>query len=162
MNADALTPKEVVDPNSFDIIRDSVTLSKFKDLSPTETSPRGGTPLYDSTAKLINLAEAVGNEKTVIIIMTDGEENSSKAYTLQAIRDRIVTCKARNWEVLFLGAEFNADNIATQYGLSKGKVINTTLENTSRSMDFYAKASASYADFGTAVDTMAVKADLAN
>ena len=152
---------EVVDPNSFDVIRDKVSIKKFKDVGINETSPRGGTPLYDSTAKLLNLADKNNNEKTVIIIMTDGEENSSKTYNLASIRDRIATCQARGWEVLFLGAEFNADTVAQNYGLSAGKVINTSLRNMDATMNFYATASADYTVSGKAVDTRAVKASLA-
>lgn len=145
---------------SFVTIRDNVSIKEFKSLEATELSPRGGTPLYDATAQIINMAETDNNKKSVIIIMTDGEENSSKEYNLAAIKARIEGCIARDWEVVFLGAEFNADNTARSYGLDSGKVISTTLKNTCRTMDWYADASAAYAT-GMAIDTTAVKADLA-
>lgn len=155
----ATTTPEVVDPNSFDILRNKVSLEEFKDLDINETSPRGGTPLYDSTAKLINLAEQNNNEKTVILIMTDGEENTSKTYNLKSIRDRIASCQHRNWEVVFLGAEFNADTVAQDYGLAASKVINTrSAQNLSATMDWYATSSMAYAKTGAAIDTTAVKA----
>lgn len=147
-------------PLSFITIRNNVNIKKFKPLDIDTVSPRGGTPLYDATAQIINMAETDNNKKSIIIIMTDGEENSSKEYTLTAIKDRIAGCIARDWEVVFLGAEFNADNVASSYGISGRKVINTTLENTIVSMDWYARSSAAYAT-GMAIDTTAVKADLA-
>lgn len=142
---------------SFDIIRDSVLVGpKYKNISNTELKPRGGTPLYDATGMLLNLADKNNNEKTVIIIVTDGEENQSTNYNLNTIRDRIATCQHRGWEVIFMGAEFNADTIARSYGLSEGKVINPSLRNMNETMSFYATASANYVG-GREIDTMAVK-----
>ena len=146
---------------SFTVLRNKVNIKKFKTLKANETEPRGSTPLYDATARLINMADSNNNDKTVIIIMTDGEENCSRDYTLNSIRDRIAACTKRGWEVLFLGAEFNADRVASSYGLGAGKVINTTLENTARSMEYFAKSSAMYSATGAAVDTLSVKNDLA-
>lgn len=146
---------------SFDLLRKQVDISEFKQISINETSPRGGTPLYDATAKLIDLAETRGNERTAIIIMTDGEENSSNKYTLSTIRDRIASCQKRNWEVLFLGAEFNVESMAKDYGLAAGKFVNTRSVNMDATMNYYASATTAYAQSGTAVDTTSVKADLA-
>lgn len=150
---------EYGDPNTFEIMRDKISLDKFKDLAIDELSPRGGTPLYDSTAKLINMADTNNNEKTVILIMTDGEENSSRTYTLATIRDRIATCQKRGWEVVFLGAEFNAETVAKNYGLDSSKVISTrSAQNLSATMDWYATSSMNYATTGAAINTSAVKA----
>lgn len=157
----AVPAMEYGDPNTFEVLRNKVALKDFKDLDIHETSPRGGTPLYDSTAKLIDMADTDNNEKSVILIMTDGEENSSRKYNLATIRDRISTCQKRGWEVLFLGAEFNADNIATSYGLAPSKVINSSLRNMSQTMDWYATSSAQYATVGAAINTTSVKSTLA-
>ena len=156
-----MLPLEKIDPNTFTVIREAASLNEFKMLEINELSPRGGTPLYDSTAKLINMAEKEGNEKTVIIIMTDGEENSSREYTLQAIRDRIGSCQKRGWEVLFLGAEFNVETMARDYGIGMDKVVSTrSSAKLKDSMNFYATASASYTTAGAAIDTTTVKANL--
>jgi uncharacterized protein YegL len=146
---------------SFTVLRDKANIKKFKTLQPGEVAPRGSTPLYDATARLINMADSANNEKTVIIIMTDGEENCSRQYNLSSIRDRIATCQKRGWEVLFLGAEFNADHIASSYGLAAGKVINTSLRNMDASMSFMAASSTNYTRTGEAIDTLSVKDKMA-
>lgn len=142
-------------------LRDAVALSDWKDVGIEEVKPRGGTPLYDATAVLLNKVDAVAPKKAVIMIVTDGEENNSTTYNLTSIKDRIATCKGRGWEVVFLGAEFNADNTARSFGLGSDKVINTTLRNMAPSMDFYAKSSSEYTTFGSAFSTEAVKASMA-
>ena len=67
------------DGESYDVIRDG-DVKGFVALNPLEYSPRGSTPLYDSCAKMISTAEQRNAEKTIIVIMTDGEENTSKEY----------------------------------------------------------------------------------
>ena len=143
---------------SFNVLRDEVSLAKFKDISCDETSPRGGTPLFDATAKVLNMADKKNNKKTVILIMTDGDENTSSTYNIDSIKDRIATCTNRGWEVIFLGAEFNADATASMYGLSKSKVINSSVENLTKNMRSYATGTMNYAS-GTAIDTTAIRED---
>ena len=145
---------------AFEVVRESVAAGSFVAIGYEEIKPRGGTPLYDATAKLLNIADAAAPKKAVIMIVTDGEENESKVYNLESIKDRIATCKGRGWEVVFLGAEFNADNVAKSYGLTGDKVINTTLRNMDKSMDHYSKLTSAYT-MGSAINTSAVKAAMA-
>ena len=142
---------------SFDILRDKQHISKFKAIAIDEMSPRGGTPLYDATARILNMADANNAEKTVVVIMTDGAENESVDYTLNAIRDRIATCQHRGWEVIMLGAEFNAEAVAQSYGLSATKAYNSDAGNMRNAMASYATASANYTMCGAAIDTTSLK-----
>ena len=138
---------------NYETLRHAVDISVFDNLREGECFPRGGTPLYDAVAKTINIAEVAGFAKTVIIIMTDGEENTSKVYNRNSITDRISSCTSRGWEVLFLGSEFNADSTATGVGLGTNKVMNATLNNQNAFMRGLATASTSYFETGEAVDT---------
>lgn len=137
----------------FDILRNKKSLKSFKKLTSVEVTPRGGTPLYDATAKMLNLADKNNNEKTVIIIMTDGEENESKVYNIESIKDRIATCTHRGWEVVFLGAEFDTKQHAVNYGLDLSKTMRSTVATMNADMTSYATASANYMKSGTAFDT---------
>lgn len=135
--------------NRFNVLRDSQSVAGFKNLTYTEISPAGGTPLYDSTARLIDLAEQRNNEKTVLILMTDGEENTSKEWRLDSIKTRIEACKARNWDVMFLGAEFDVERYSKGYGLSRGDFLNTTAGNLTASMGVMAGATMNYSATGS-------------
>lgn len=144
----------------FNLIRDNVTIDQYIDIDYREINPRGGTPLYDATARLLDLADKSNSDKTVIIIVTDGDENSSIEWSLSSIKDRIKTCQDKNWEVVFLGAEFNIETIAKNYGVLESKVINTSSYETLRdSMNFYADSTISYMS-GSSFDTTAVKEQL--
>lgn len=130
---------------SFDVLRNEVNIKNYSHIRHNEISPRGSTPLYDATAQLLNMADKKNNKKTIILIMTDGEENASHVYNIQSIKDRVATCTNRGWEVVFLGAEFNADNIARDYGLSLTKTVNSNINNLDYTMRSYGLASAHYA-----------------
>lgn len=156
----SIAPRGNVSRTSFEVVRESAAAGSFVAIGYEEIKPRGGTPLYDATAKLLNIADAVAPKKAVIMIVTDGEENESKIYNIESIKDRIATCKGRGWEVVFLGAEFNADNVARSYGLTGDKVINTTLRNMNTSMDHYSGLTKSYMS-GASISTESVKAAMA-
>jgi hypothetical protein len=90
----------------FDVLRKGITAGGWKDISGDEASPRGMTPLFDAIGRTISLAEADAPEKAVIVIMTDGEENSSREMDRKGAQAALDRARARGWEVVFLGAEF--------------------------------------------------------
>ena len=82
--------------------------------------PRGSTALLDAIGRTIDhigteLAATPESErpsKVIIAILTDGEENASRHFTMADINNRITHQTDKyQWEFLFLGA--NQDAIAT-------------------------------------------------
>jgi hypothetical protein len=72
--------------------------------------PRGSTALLDAIGKTIEELET--ERDVVFVIITDGEENSSKTYKKEAINRMIDTLQEEEeWKFLFLAA--NQDAIAT-------------------------------------------------
>lgn len=111
--------------NLFEVIRDRITAETFKPLDQNvdQIFPRGTTPLSDSVGKLVALANAgpggislPGYEKVAIIIMTDGQENASREYSVAAAKALLDQCRAKGWQVIFLGANFDNASQATSYG----------------------------------------------
>lgn len=141
----------------FTPLRTDVEITNFEYISHQEVSPAGGTPLYDATARVLNMADKNNNEKTVIVIVTDGEENESVIYNLTSIKDRIDTCRYRGWEVIFLGAEFNVENTAMKYGLATTKTVNSSADNLGFAFRGLAASAASYTVCNDAIDTTIIK-----
>lgn len=114
------------------------TVNNWQDISTTEYSPRGGTPLNDAAGRLLTEVLASKDKKAVVIIMTDGYENASKEFSLAQVKELIKKVEARGFEVIFLGANFdNAEQQAAGYGVSMDKTMNISkgnLESTMRSM----------------------------
>lgn len=105
--------------NSYEVVFDR-PVAEVPQLTAASYIPRGGTPLHDALgqtitnlgAKLKRKPEAERPSKIVIVTMTDGLENSSRAYNAPQIAEMIKHQReVYKWEFLFLGA--NQDAILT-------------------------------------------------
>lgn len=138
----------------FDVIRDRITPSTWRPVTSVDATPRGMTPLNDATAKIVSMAEAGTYDKVAIIIMTDGHENDSKEFPgaggtaqVKAMLDR---CRAKNWAIVYLGANFDNAAQATSYGAARGMHVNSTANNLRSSMSTMANKRAAYGVSGQA------------
>ena len=74
---------------------------------------------YDS------LPEADRPQKVVVVVMTDGEENSSREFTLKAVRKLITRQReVYKWEFIFLGANMDAVAEGARMGFQASKSMN--------------------------------------
>lgn len=84
---------------------------------PLSLIPRGGTALLDAIGRGIALTKAAKADKTIMVIITDGNENQSHECTRELIVKQIAELGVGKdaWAFVFLGA--NQDSIATARGL---------------------------------------------
>lgn len=130
----------------FDVVRDAVTHKTWKILTDEDATPRGGTPLYDSFGKMAALMEQANDTKSVIVVMTDGWENSSKEVDAKGavtIKERL---EKKGWGVIFLGADFDAITQAGEVGVTFSKTLNMTKGNYSASLSAVSKNTRMYAN----------------
>ena len=100
----------------FDVIRDRIIPSTWHKVTDKEAQPRGNTPLNDATGQIVSLAKAGNYDKVAIIIMTDGAENASKELNVHQAKALLDECRAKGWQVIFLGANFDNASQAMGYG----------------------------------------------
>jgi len=102
--------------------------------------PRGSTALVDATAKAINevgtrlanTAEADRPENVVFVILTDGDENASREFSISKMKEMVEHQKTKyNWKFIFLGANFDALSAGASYGFSQGTTLNFTTDSNS-------------------------------
>src|SRR5579872_903499 len=136
----------------FRIIRERIIPRTWHDVGYDEVTPRNGTPLNDATARLIHIAEAGHYDKVAIIIMTDGEENSSREYTGPAIKSKLDACRAKNWQVIFLGANFDPAKQSLHYGIAAGQNFRSTTANLAASTASLATKRATYGVTGQSIN----------
>lgn len=125
------TPLSLVqfDSMGFDILRQGL-IDEIKPLSKEEYKPRALTPLLDAVgaALLDNVDE--GTQYT-IVIFTDGLENASQKFILDEIKMLIERRRKEGWIVIFLGANFDAWEVAKSMGIPPETAMNTRLHGTS-------------------------------
>jgi len=93
-------------------------ISEAKALTRETYDPDDMTALLDAIGCTL---EAYGEEMfNILVILTDGEENSSKLYTNEQIWDKIrkVTSE-KKWEVEYLGANQDAFSVASSMGIAR-------------------------------------------
>lgn len=87
---------------------------------------RGGTALFDTVGdiitKLINTNKP--DVKTVVAIITDGEENASAEFTGAAVKRLIETAESEHgFDVLFLGANIDVEAYVKTIGVKLNKAM---------------------------------------
>lgn len=113
-------------------------LSEVNDSIFNDYTTGGLTALFDAIGKTIKLIKSVHSkmnpvelpEKVMVVILTDGFENSSETYAFDNIRDMIDECKLDKeveWEFLFMGADIDAFAASDRLNLSS--IINVTKSN---------------------------------
>ena len=103
----------------------------MKDINKVKTelnyNPSGCTAMYDGIGVAIdeigkvlnNMPENQRPEKNLIVIMTDGEENSSREYQPSKVREMIKHQEDKyNWTFLYIGTDISNTNDADRIGVS--------------------------------------------
>ncbi len=129
----------------FDVLRSGVDAGRWRKVTNDEVSPRGMTPLYDAIGKIVTLAEKDRPEKAIIVIMTDGEENSSQEMTKSAAKAALDRIRKKGWEVVFLGTEFSNFNDAEGVGQTSSRNMAVSKDQLNESMRGLAQKSKDYA-----------------
>ena len=112
----------------FDVIEPSRevfdgTLSDAKGLS-YQIVPRGGTPLYDAIGMAV--ADFEPGEHTVVLVVTDGEENSSREWSVDSVKRLIAVKRKMGFEFVFIGAEEAGLNQAREIGIGAAQMSGYT------------------------------------
>ena len=101
--------------------------------------PRGGTALLDAVGFtfaregqwLAALPEDQRPGAVVVVIATDGEENSSREYTGETIREIIRGQRETyGWQTLFIGANMDAVKTAAAYGIPAASAMTYDVNST--------------------------------
>lgn len=107
--------------------------------------PRGMTALMDAVGKTVSEMEpkVTKDDKAVVVVMTDGQENSSKEFTREQIFKLVKKLEKKgNWTFVYLGANVDAYAEAQKYGILAGNVASysSTARSASSVMGATAKA----------------------
>jgi hypothetical protein len=99
--------------------------------------PRNGTPLLDAVGTVLQteapaidaLPKAEKPDRVFVVIATDGQENASREWSKQAVGKLIADRTKAGWDVVFIGANFDAFSEAGGIGVRRGSTMSTNTAN---------------------------------
>lgn len=125
--------------NDSTVIHDRVDLRQIEPMTDRQYYVGGSTALIDAIGGAIHHISNVHKyareedrpEHTIFVITTDGMENASRHYTSERVKDMVQRQKEKyGWEFLFLGANIDAVETASHFGISEDRAV--TFHNDSR------------------------------
>ena len=126
----SVTVTTILFDNNIEYLHDRLNLEDISPITEKQYFVRGATALLDAIGKAIEKMtdvqkgkKSTQKENVVVIITTDGEENSSVLYSLPQIKKLISRQKELGWEFIFLGANIDAIQTAQNLGLSKQDAV---------------------------------------
>ena len=130
--------------SSVDILHDRLDIETVKMLTHNDYQVRGCTALLDaigtSIKKISKVQKSSGNKhkanNVIFVIITDGEENASKKYTLIDINKLLTKMKKLGWEFIFLGANIDAIETASHFGIAADRAQNFRADSDGVSANF--------------------------
>lgn len=112
--------------DQYEILHNGVDLNQVKLLTAETYFARGSTALLDAVGytihtvgqRLSQTGEDQRPGKVIMVITTDGQENSSHEYTSAKVRDMVRHQEQKyQWEFIFLGANIDAEVTAERMGI---------------------------------------------
>lgn len=112
------------------------TIYEFRDIRHApliNLQPRGGTALTDALCRsidslgqsLAHMEESVRPQKVIFVVITDGQENSSKEFRKHQAKERIQhQTEKYKWTFVYLGANQDAFAESAMYGFHSSNTMN--------------------------------------
>lgn len=114
------------------LAHDRVPLEKIENMTEADYKTGGNTALLDAVGRAIhhfvvlykNSPKEEVPEKTIVVITTDGHENSSILYSYSEIKKMIEHEQNKyGWEFIFLGANIDAEAEAALLGIREDRSV---------------------------------------
>jgi hypothetical protein len=112
----------------YEVLQHYQPLASVADLTPVNYRPRGTTPLLDALGRAINdldgwLAAQPDEQrpgKILFVIVTDGEENASREFSLAQVNELIrVRRDEQGWQFIYISSDLEAVKQAEQLGMRR-------------------------------------------
>ncbi len=131
--------------NVSEVLHDRVEVQNIRKMTDEDYTVRGCTALLDAIGRAIH---HIGNvhkyarpkdvpEHTMFVITTDGMENASHYYSSDKVKQMIERQKTKyGWEFLFLGANIDAVETASQFGIDADRAVNYQCDSAGTALNY--------------------------
>ena len=128
---------QAFDTNYFDNVLFDVPIEDWEPLYNFDMVSCVGwssTPLYDAIHTMGRRLKDLDPPRCSIVIVTDGHENASRYTDLNQAKAILDWCRAKGWQVTFIGANFNnrqqadllGSNPASAIGVERRHLVDAT------------------------------------
>lgn len=124
--------------DDYQLLHDRINVKGIEPLEAKDYRVGGGTALLDAVGKTIKKILKV-QEQTIkeyradnvlFVIITDGEENSSKKYSAPEIKQKIKSLQEKyGWQFMFLGANIDVVEEASKIGIDRQSTMSFTADS---------------------------------
>ena len=131
--------------NNYELLHDRIDIKAVSPITEKEYRVGGSTALLDAIGRTIHkignaqkhTADDYRAEKVMFVIITDGEENSSREYSAEKIKAQIERQKTKySWEFIFLGANIDAVQTASRFGIAPDRAQNYHADSEGVELNF--------------------------
>ena len=131
--------------NVSEVLHDCVNVKDIQPMTEHDYTVRGTTALLDAIGGAIH---HIGNvhkyarqedvpEHTMFVITTDGMENASRYYSSEKVKKMIERQKVKyGWEFLFLGANIDAVETASHFGIGADRAVNYNCDSEGTALNY--------------------------
>ena len=131
--------------NVSEVLHDRVNVKDIQSMTEHDYTVRGTTALLDAIGGAIH---HIGNvhkyarqedvpEHTMFVITTDGMENASRYYSSEKVKKMIERQKVKyGWEFLFLGANIDAVETASHFGIGADRAVNYNCDSEGTALNY--------------------------
>ncbi|MBQ4160594.1 MAG: VWA domain-containing protein [Clostridia bacterium] len=139
------TVTTVLFDDRYELLCENADIQKIGPITEREYYARGCTALLDAVGRTIDkvgqrhkFAPAFAKpSKTMVVIITDGHENASREFGLSKVKSMIEHQKEKyGWEFLFLGANIDAVQAASDIGISQDRAVEYHADSVGTAMNF--------------------------
>lgn len=129
----------------YEILHDRIDIRGVESITEKEYCVRGTTALLDAMGKTISKIISVQKNtlpwhragKVLFVIITDGEENSSREYSVKRIREMVEHQKSKyGWDFIFLGANIDAIETAGRFGISADRAVDYVPDSVGTALNY--------------------------
>ncbi|ACL74580.1 vWA domain-containing protein [Ruminiclostridium cellulolyticum] len=131
--------------NNYELLHDRIDIRAVSPITEKEYQVGGSTALLDAIGRTIHkignaqrqTAEDYRAENVMFVIITDGEENSSREYSAEKVKVQIERQKTKyGWEFIFLGANIDAVQTAGRFGIAPERAVDYLADSKGTELNF--------------------------
>lgn len=112
-----------------EVTMDNLNLDYVKEITFADYTPDGGTALYDGIERAIQLIQPKlkPEDAALVVVITDGEENSSTPHNRQSVPGKIKELQGTDqWTFTYMGTSKDLTKFTQEVGASAGNVFYTS------------------------------------